>query len=325
MTSNAPSSAIELSIDRYLERQRALGRVFRAEEDTLRSLSRSLVSAGSVDLDLPTFDRWCASHQRLSANVRRNQQRIVRNWCLYRRRTEPACFVPDPNRFPRPQPYQAPTIVVPEQVGRMLVAADAARPTPDSTLRPQVLRLATVLLYTAGLRRGELLRLQLDDVNPREGVLRIRQSKFHKSRWVPLSHDAQVELRRYLQHRQRRWPARPGDPLLCHGTRRCLGYTGTGLSRGLHELMDVAGVRGWDGRCPRIHDLRHSFAIQCLLRWYREGADVQSHLPKLAMYMGHVSIASTAYYLRWIPELAQAASDRFEASFGELVQWVEAP
>ena len=83
--------------------------------------------------------------------------------------------------------------------------------------------------------------------------------------------------------------------------------------------MDAAGVLGWDGRRPRIHDMRHSFATQCLLRWYREGADVQSQLPKLAMYMGHVSIASTAYYLQWIPELAQAASDRFEAAFGELV------
>ena len=88
--------------------------------------------------------------------------------------------------------------------------------------------------------------------------------------------------------------------------------------------MDAVDVHGWDGRRPRIHDLRHSFAIECLLRWYREGADVQSQLPKLAMYMGHVSIASTAYYLRWIPELAQAASDRFEASFGDLVPMVEA-
>lgn len=83
--------------------------------------------------------------------------------------------------------------------------------------------------------------------------------------------------------------------------------------------MESANVRGWDGRRPRVHDFRHSFAVQCLLRWYRQGADVQSNLPKLAMYMGHVSIVSTAYYLRWIPELAQAASDRFEASFGSLV------
>ena len=320
MTRTVMSSAIDRSIDRYLERQRALGRAYRTEEDVLRSLSRSLVSRGLANIDLPAFDQWCASHQGLTANVRRNRQRIVRNWCLYRQREEPSCFVPDPNRFPRSHPHQAPVIVAPDQIARMLLAADAVRPSVNSSLRPKVLRLATVLLYSAGLRRGELIGLQLGDVNPRDAVLRIRQSKFHKSRWVPLSRDAGAELRHYLQQRQRQWgmPA-PCDPLLCHGTRRCSGYTGTGLSDGLHELMEAAGVHGWDGRRPRIHDLRHSFAIQCLLRWYRQGADVQSQLPKLAMYMGHVSIASTAYYLRWIPELAQAASDRFEASFGDLV------
>lgn len=320
MTRTEMSSAIDRSIDRYLERQRALGRAYRTEEDVLRSLSRSLVSRGLANIDLPAFDQWCASHQGLTANVRRNRQRIVRNWCLYRQREEPSCFVPDPNRFPRSHPHQAPVIVAPDQIARMLLAADAVRPSVDSSLRPKVLRLATVLLYSAGLRRGELIGLQLGDVNPRDAVLRIRQSKFHKSRWVPLSRDAGDELRHYLQQRQRQWgmPA-PCDPLLCHGTRRCSGYTGTGLSDGLHKLMEAAGVHGWDGRRPRIHDLRHSFAIQCLLGWYRQGADVQSQLPKLAMYMGHVSIASTAYYLRWIPELAQAASDRFEASFGDLV------
>ena len=134
------------------------------------------------------------------------------------------------------------------------------------------------------------------------------------------AYEAGAELREYISRRQQQWGvSATTQPLLCHGTRRCQGYTGTGLSTGLKELIEAANVRGWDGRRPRVHDFRHSFAVQCLLRWYREGADVQSNLPKLAMYMGHVSIASTAYYLRWIPELAQAASDRFEASYGCLL------
>jgi integrase len=314
------------SINAYLEHQRALGRGYKTEEDTLRSLSRSVAAAGTQDLDLDAFDHWCASHTELSANVRRNRQRVVRNWCLYRRRTEPTCFVPDPGRFPRPAPYQAPVIVSPEAIARMLGVAGAVRARPDSALRPHVLRLATALLYSAGLRRGELLRLQLGDVNARDAVLRIRESKFHKSRWVPLSSDAAAELQRYLMHRQQQWGSQTLEaPLLCHGKQHCSGYTGTGLSTGLHELMEAADVRGWDGRRPRVHDLRHSFAVQCLLRWYREGADVQSQLPRLAMYMGHVSIVSTAYYLRWIPELAQAASDRFESRFGALLRPQEAP
>ena len=198
----------------------------------------------------------------------------------------------------------------------MLAAANSLTPTPGSPLRPAVMRIALVLLYTAGLRRGELLRLTLDDCDPRAGVLRIRASKFHKSRLVPLSPDARTELRTYLRQRLAApLDASPQGPLLCHTTRGFHGYTGTGLSGGIHELFKLVGVRDDEGRRPRIHDLRHSFAVQALMRWYRDGADVQSNLPKLAMYMGHVSIASTIYYLRFIPALAALASERFERQF----------
>jgi integrase len=79
-------------------------------------------------------------------------------------------------------------------------------------------------------------------------------------------------------------------------------------------------MRDEQGERPRVHDLRHSFAVQALIRWYRDGADVQTQLPKLALYMGHVSIESTAYYLHWVPTLQSLASDRFERRFGQLVR-----
>lgn len=199
----------------------------------------------------------------------------------------------------------------------MLAIADQQRATPCSPLLPAVLRLAVVLLYSAGLRRGELLRLTLADTDPTAGLLRIRESKFHKSRFVPLSRDACHELRAYLRQRLALpVSAAPDSPLLCNCTRGLRAYTGTGLSRGLKLLIHAANVQSTDGRWPRIHDFRHTFAVQALLRWYRQGADVQSSLPKLAMYMGHVSIVSTAYYLKWMPDIATAASDRFEARFG---------
>jgi integrase/recombinase XerD len=186
---------------------------------------------------------------------------------------------------------------------------------------PAVLRLAVVLLYTAGLRRGELLRLSLQDVDAKAGVLRIRESKFRKSRFVPLSDDARRELRAYLRQRLApRFDRSPTSPLLCNQTRGFRGYTGTGLTSGIQALFAAADVHDRQGRRPRIHDFRHVFALQALLRWYRADLDVQSNLPKLAMYMGHVSIVSTAYYLKWIPEIAEAASARFERHCGRLLQ-----
>jgi integrase len=229
--------------------------------------------------------------------------------------------VPNPLYFARTRPGRSPIIVEPEQAARMLAATAGLTPTAASPLLPAVMRLAIVILYTAGLRRGELLRLTLDDVAPDEGVLRIRSSKFHESRLVPLSPDASDELRAYLRKRLAPpFDARPHDPLLCNIQGGLRGYTGTGLSAGIHRLFKTAGVHNSEGRRPRIHDLRHSFAVQALVRWYREGADVQSNLPKLAMYMGHVSIVSTAYYLHFVPTLAALAGDRFERSFGDLIE-----
>jgi len=91
------------------------------------------------------------------------------------------------------------------------------------------------------------------------------------------------------------------------------------LREAIQKVFRIADVRGSDGRRPRVHDLRHVFALQALLRWYRQGVDVQSQLPKLALYMGHVSIKSTTYYLKWIPAIAEEASQRFEAHYSDLI------
>lgn len=315
------STALDRPIVEWLAHQRALGRDYANEERVLDSLRWFVARFHAPDLDQVGFDLWCDTLRHLDANTRRARQRIVHKFCLYRQRSESTCFVPNPLYFARLHPGRTPIIVGPEQVAHMLKATEGLAPTNSSPLLPAVMRLAIVILYTAGLRRGELLRLTLDDVEPRAGILRIRCSKFHKSRLVPLSPDAGDELRAYL--RKRLVPpldTSPHSPLLCnvHGGLR--GYTGTGLSAGIHALFKTAGVRNSEGRRPRIHDLRHSFAVQALIRWYMEGADVQSNLPKLAMYMGHVSIVSTAHYLHFVPALVALASDRFEKSFGDLIE-----
>lgn len=225
-------TALDLVIEQYLQLRRALGRAYGTEERTLASLQRFLVAAGRTELDQEHFAGWCHSHAGLTGNVRRNRQRMVRNFCLYRQRTEPHCFVPDINHFPQPCPHAAPVIFGPTEVANMLAAAKKLIPAPNSPLRPPVMRLAIVLLYTAGLRRGELLRLTLADADPVQGVLRIRESKFHKSRFVPLSRDAQRELRVYL--RQRLAPpfsVSPETPLLCNCARGFRGYSGEGVKQ----------------------------------------------------------------------------------------------
>jgi integrase len=311
---------LDSAIARYLTIQRALGREYVREERVLTSLCQFLHEQGFADLEQPGFETWCQSFAHLHANTRRGHMGIVRNFCLYRRRSEPDCFVLDVNLFPRLVPYRAPVILGPTDIVKMLAAAAQIKRTAKSPLKPAVMRLAVVLLYTTGLRLGELVRLTLADADAVDGVLHVRESKFHKSRFLPLSTDAQRELNDYLKQRLASpFSNAPNSPLLCHCTNKFRGYCMEGLGTGLRAILRIANVQSSDGRLPHVHDIRHSFAQEALLRWYRQGADVQSQLPKLALYMGHVSIASTAHYLQWIPERAELASQRFEMHFGHLI------
>lgn len=319
---NSPSSLpLDRCIKAWLCHQRALGRGYDAAQWILSNLQRFLLNRGAADLDGVAFDCWCNDARGLSASTRRHRQLIVRKFCLFRQRTEPDCFVPDQLYFVRLTPYRPPTIVEPQQVARMLFAADSLSPGSNSPLLPAVARLAVVILFTAGLRRGELVRLRLADVDAQSGLLRITSSKFHKSRLVPLSPDAAVALRRYLRLRLAGpFDGRPSAPLLCNGSRGRHGYSNGGLCQLIRRLIIKADVHDSHGRRPRVHDLRHSFAVQALLRWYRQGADVQVHLPRLSMYMGHVSIVSTAHYLHFVPAMQELASARFHAAFGGVIK-----
>jgi integrase/recombinase XerD len=317
MSAPGCTSAISAVITRYLGLKTALGRQYASERRVLETLAAFVQTE---DLTPETFTAWAQTLHHLSPTVRRNHLRIVRNLCLYRRRTEPACFLPDLLLFPAPHPPRPPYIFTSREIAQLLRATATLSPTPQCPLRPHVFRLAVVLLYTTGLRRGELLRLTLADYARDEHVLLIHETKFHKSRRVPLSPATAREVDRYLQVRgHRRLSLAPPTPLLAHGVTVLRGYTGVGLGAGFRHLLTMTGIRTPAGPWPRIHDLRHTFAVHALVRWYRTGADVQAKLPRLATYMGHVSIASTAYYLAFVEPLRTLASARFAQHCGALL------
>lgn len=313
------TSAFAPVIVSYLTLKRALGRQYDAEGRVLAHVDRFL-AACTADLTPDTFAGWCLTLQHVASGTRRERMRVVRNLCLYRRRREPACFVPDERLFPPLHQVIRPHLFTDTEVARLLCAADALPPSPSSPLRRETFRLAIVVLSTTGLRRGELVRLTLGDYEPLERTLLIRQSKFHKSRVVPLSPDGAREIDRYLATRRALGLPHSADtPLLWHRSRSGHRYSGGGLGQGIRLLLRVAQIRTAAGRLPRVHDFRHGFAVNALLRWYHAGADVQAKLPFLAVYMGHVSIVSTQYYLQFVEPLAAAASERFDRHCGALV------
>ncbi|MEI9974710.1 MAG: tyrosine-type recombinase/integrase [Ignavibacteriota bacterium] len=205
-------------------------------------------------------------------------------------------------------------------MARLLSAASGLKRSPLSPLRPEAIRLAIILLFTTGIRRGELLHLTIGDYNRRESTLHIRETKFYKTRLLPINSGIADEIDRYLRARsQRKLAVSPEMALIWNPSWGGGAYSGTSLRRSLQPLLQKCGIVTAKGKPPRIHDLRHSFAVNALLRWYRAGADVEAKLPLLATYLGHGSAVSTHYYLHFIEPLRTAASARFAKHYGALV------
>ncbi|MXY67465.1 MAG: tyrosine-type recombinase/integrase [Acidobacteriia bacterium] len=266
MSAPAQPSPLRTAITAYLDRKRSLGFKYDNEARILCGLDLFLAEHGHGELTSEGFHGWALTLEPLTPQGRLKKMRIVRNFTLHHRRTAPDCFVPDPSQFPAPAPAPAPWIFTDQQVLALLEQTGRLLSPPHSPLCPHVYRLAVVLLYTAGLRRGELLRLCIGDYDPCRHTLLVRVSKFHKSRLVALSSDAGRELDSYLQLRQC-FPCTASSPLLAHGPQADRAYSGTGFGRA----------------------------------------------------MGHVSLASTAYYLSLIGPVLEQAAQRVADHVGSVL------
>ena len=311
-------------IKSYLHLKRSLGRSYQNEDRTLHSLDHFLVTQYPLleDLTAEAFNSWSATLHHLNPTVRRRRMHMVRNLCLYRCRSKPRSFVPDPLTFPTNRPHSPPYIVSESEMASILRATQSLSPGRRSPLRPQTIRIALLLLYSTGIRRGELLRLKWGDFDSNQATLSIQFTKFHKSRIIPLSPSVAAELQTYLTLRQKkRLLADVTSPIVWNGYRSLQekSYTGTGFAANWAALCASLNIFTPNGRPPRIHDLRHSFAVNVLLRWYRDREDVQAKLPLLSTYMGHVSVGSTHYYLTCIEGLRSEASTRFYEKFGRAI------
>jgi integrase len=178
-------------------------------------------------------------------------------------------------------------------------------------------RTLLLLLYGSGLRIGEALRLTLRDVDLGEGVITIRDTKFYKSRLVPVGPKLAQELAAFATLR-RRHPLPDGEVSRFFTTRAGRGCSYDAINIVFQRLRHAAGIVCPPGepRPPRLHDIRHTAAVHRVIAWYRSGQDVQRLLPQLATYLGHKDINSTQRYLQMTPELLHEASQRF-ASYSQ--------
>ncbi len=302
----------------YLSVQRALGRGYETPERTLRGLDCFLVRRypRARRLTSAMFAAWAAGLHSLCPTTARMRMLCVRKFCCYLARSRPGIFIPDLRTFPKELPHQAPYLVSPSEVARVLTATAKLRATRGNPLHPQTIRIAFLLTFCCGLRKSEVLKLRLADLDTEAMVLRINETKFGKSRLVPVSPSVAEELRRYLaQRRRHHLPMEPDAPLVWNGWPRHNGHvralSPTPFWLTWQRVCREALVFDHRGRPPRLHDLRHGFAVEALRRGYDAGLNAQAVLPRLARYLGHAGAQFTHYYLKFTEPLRCAASDRF--------------
>jgi len=298
------------AVEEYLALRHALGFKLRDYGVCLRELISFLESKESSHITTKLAVEFATQRERQKPVSWKRQLGIVRGFALYRVGVDPTTEVPPPGLLPfrsqRAQPY----LYTEEEIRRLLEAA-LNLVTPHQ-LQPWTYYCLFGLLAVSGMRLGEALNLQPHDVDWSESVLTIRGAKFGKSRLVPLHLTTREVLLAYAERRDQLYASRsvPYFFVSSRGTR----LIERNVSKIFRQLSRQIGIRDpGAGNGPRIHDFRHRFAIETLLRWYRNGEQVSRRLPVLSTYLGHSNVTNTYWYLTNTPELMAAAAELLEA------------
>ena len=296
-------------IDDYVALQQSLGRAFRRRY-LLFAFNRTVGMEVEIQdiyrddvlrfLGIPVTGHW---HEKHSALTRFYQYAISRGHVTVAPLPRPVARAPSPF---------VPYIYSNEEVQRLLEATGSYRKV-HVLLEPHTFRAILLVLYGAGLRISEALSLRMADVDLSQAVLLIRESKFYKSRLVPIGPQLQQAMARFARARNEAghsampdmpfFIGRKGDPLAIPT-----------VQQSFRQLREHAGIRREGGarHQPRLHDLRHAFCVNRLVAAYETGANVAQLLPKLSTYLGHINLSSTQKYLTMTPALLQQACARFE-------------
>ena len=297
-------TVLEQHLREYLELRRTLGHKLAEAHRLLPRFVTYLDDHGIEFVTVQAALAWSLEREvPVGSVVPAHRMMVVRGFARYLSGIDPRTEVPPAGTIRQPQRWRRPFIYSDADVLALIEQARVVIPQP---LRSATYQTLIGLLATTGMRVGEVLRLDRGDLDRSEGVLRVRESKFGKSRLVPLQASAVDALERYDLTRQRLLPEPSSDSFLVslRGT-RVIYETVWPVHR---KLCEHAGVGASSTVTPRIHDHRHSFAVKTLLGWYQDGVDVPSRIGWLSTYLGHREPRYTYHYLSAAPDLLAHAA-----------------
>jgi integrase len=307
------------ALTEYCAMRRALGFVDRLPASLLGKFVAFVDQAGSQFITTELARQWALQPTDAQPSTWAGRLAIARRFAVWRRASDPRTEVPPADLVGQRYRRKPPRLYRDQDVVRLIQSA-AALPSAKK-LRGRTYATLFGLLAVTGLRINEALHLDRSDVDLEESVLLIRRTKFGKSRLVPIHPTTQEALRVYGEARDQIVPT-PATPAFFVSERRTritdwsTRYTFAVVSRTVGLRPPTRGGR--HGRGPRIQDLRHRFAAQTLITWYRAGIDVERELPKLSTYLGHVHTTDTYWYLEAVPELLQLAAERLTPHSAEV-------
>lgn len=306
-------NALADALKKYLQLRRNLGSKLQGVDRLLRDFVAFAKREHSSHITTDLALRWAQQPLHVQPVTWASRLRLVRGFALWLSATDPCTEVPPAGLLPYRYQRQPPYIYSDAQIAAIVRAA--GRLVSPKGLRRRTYSTIFGLLSVSGMRVSEALALDRQDVDLEQGILHVRGTKFRKSRLVPLHESTCQVLAAYARERDRvvHRPATAAFFLSENGTR----VTGCTTRYNFAQVSRLVGLRQAvperrHGRGPRLHDLRHRFAVRTLVGWYRDGVDVERELPKLATYLGHVHVNDTYWYLEAVPELLELARRRLE-------------
>ena len=291
----------------YLRVRRRLGFEMPQDGRLLERFVEFLEQAGAERITTELALRWARMPVHAHPHRWRQRLSVVRGFARYLATIDPSSEVPSKDLLPGTRQRLAPHIYTEQEIAALMAAAGRLRP-PLRAARHQTL---IGLLAVTGMRPGEALALDRQDINLRDGVVHVRAGKQKKQREVPLHPSTIRALRNYARLRDTRFPE-PSTPAFFIGARG-RRVPRQELNRTFTQLVREAGVEGRGARArPRPHDLRHALAVHTLVDWHEAGEDIDRRMPLLSAFLGHVDPASSYWYLEAVPELLQLISRRLE-------------
>ena len=291
----------------YLRVRRRLGFEMPQDGRLLERFVEFLEQAGAERITTELALRWARMPVHAHPHRWRQRLSVVRGFARYLATIDPASEVPSKDLLPGTRQRLAPHIYTEQEIAALMAAAGRLRPL----LRAARHQTLIGLLAVTGMRPGEALALDRQDINLRHGVVHVRAGKQKKQREVPLHPSTITALRNYARLRDARFPE-PSTPAFFIGARG-RRMPRQELNRTFTQLVREVGLEGRGARAkPRPHDLRHALAVHTLLDWHEAGEDIDRRMPLLSASLGHVDPASTYWYWEAVPELLQLISRRLE-------------